>query len=249
MITLTTDRLRVEIFEPGEWTNSGSRFDRAGFISEVVLDGNIHFCANEPKNLVHPCTGGRGLCCEYKADYSGEAEEGTYYPKFGVGLLKKRGTYCFYEQYEVVPFDVQVEQNAAEVIFYTKAKECLGYAAETVKKVSVNGNILTVEVTMKNTGKREIVTEEYCHNFLSIDGMAISPEYRLELPDFGLNSQELRNNRPYPCNYLADDTGISFKQPQIPVSVSNLSMDGYRGVRPFHWELYHSGAGAADRNG
>ena len=62
MITLKSNRLRVRIAEPGEAPNQTHRFDRAGFISEIRLDDRISFCASEPENLSHPCTGGRGLC-------------------------------------------------------------------------------------------------------------------------------------------------------------------------------------------
>ncbi|MGT2910485.1 hypothetical protein ACVR1I_02080 [Streptococcus cameli] len=53
MILLSNERLRVEIAEPGERPNDTLRFDRAGFISDVTLDGDTHFGANEPMNLRH----------------------------------------------------------------------------------------------------------------------------------------------------------------------------------------------------
>ena len=59
MLTLQNDRLRVEIAEPGEAPNTGFRFDRAGFIADVVLDGAHSFCTSEPLNLIHPSSGGR----------------------------------------------------------------------------------------------------------------------------------------------------------------------------------------------
>ncbi|MGQ7408281.1 hypothetical protein [Streptococcus suis] len=61
MIYLTNHRLRVEIAEPGERPNDTFRFDRAGFISNVILDGDTHFCANEPMNLRH-LSSGRTVC-------------------------------------------------------------------------------------------------------------------------------------------------------------------------------------------
>lgn len=100
MILLENDRLRVEISEPGDNPNQTVRFDRAGFISDVTLDGAYHFGANEPSNLAHPSTGGRGFCCEYKANYSGEVEDGEYFPKLGVGLIRREGPYKFFGKYK-----------------------------------------------------------------------------------------------------------------------------------------------------
>ena len=73
MFTLESSRLRLEIAEPGERPNTGFRFDRAGFIADVILDGGMHFGAAEPRNLIHPCSGGRGFCSEYRFDCSNEA--------------------------------------------------------------------------------------------------------------------------------------------------------------------------------
>lgn len=138
MLTLTTDRLRVEISEPGECPNNGFRFDRAAYISEVVLDSERHFCANEPKNLIHPSSSGRGLCCEYGADYSNNVSEGKFYPKLGVGLIKKHAPYCFYEKYkDVEEFPIDILQTSNSIEFKTHAIECAGYAMNATKKLTI----------------------------------------------------------------------------------------------------------------
>ena len=38
-ILLRSDRLKVEIAEPGLFPNVTTRFDRAGFVTQVTLDG------------------------------------------------------------------------------------------------------------------------------------------------------------------------------------------------------------------
>ena len=111
MIFLDNKTLRVEIAEPGEHPNDGVRFDRAGFITEVVLNNEIHFCGNENKNNRHKTTHGRGLCCEFKLDASSEAKIGERYPKIGVGLIlkEKEGRYAFTEDYDIEYFPVETE--------------------------------------------------------------------------------------------------------------------------------------------
>ena len=64
-MVLNSDRLKVEIAEPGIFPADTSRFDWCGFITSINLDGAHEFCAAEPTNLVHPSTGGIGLCNEY----------------------------------------------------------------------------------------------------------------------------------------------------------------------------------------
>ncbi len=49
------DHMTKRLFS-GEDRRPGVRFDRAGFITEVAHERP--FCANEPKNLAHPSTGG-----------------------------------------------------------------------------------------------------------------------------------------------------------------------------------------------
>jgi len=248
MLWLKNERLSVEIAEPGEEPNNGVRFERAGFISQVTLDGNCTFCASEPRNLVHRSSGGRGLCCEYKADYSAQVQDGEWYPKPGVGLLKRNGAYHFSGEYEKKPFLVEVARDEGGqetgATFHTIPVECLGIAVETWKHIYIDGNTLTMEVKARNAGSREITFKEYCHNFLSIDGMAVSPDYRLELPDLtGLEKGMLGNEYPNEGNYLSDGKGISLAQNTLLPSL--LMIRAEEAPRPFHWTMRHKGAGAA----
>ena len=247
MITLSTGRLRVEIAEPGEAPNNGFRFDRTGYISEVVLDGMIHFCASEPKNLVHPPTGGRGLCSELICDLSQEITDG-YYPKFGVGLIPADGTpYVFHRKYQgVIDFPTQFTVKEDEVDFELSPVFSHGYALSEKKSVKVQDNMLTVTYTLENTGEKTIVLSEYCHNFLSIDGMAISPDYHLAFPalkDF--QKLPVIGKGGKPNNLIGDGHGFSFVKADTTVSRTEVSLDGmHTDADIFTWRLFHVGAKA-----
>ena len=89
MIELKSDLLRVFVLEPGEAPNNTFRFNRAGAVAEILHNGRNTFCASEPNHLWHLCSGGRGLMNEFTMDVSGEVGVGEYFPKLGVGLLKK----------------------------------------------------------------------------------------------------------------------------------------------------------------
>lgn len=246
MIALTTQRLRVELAEPNESPNVGFRFDRAAFLSDVVLDGGMHFCAAEPRNLVHPSSGGRGLCCEFDADLSGDVSEGERYPKLGVGLIVKDGAYCFHRAYaDVRAFPVRVAHGADWAEFHTDALPCAGYAVKGFKRVTVADRTVTLEACLENVGDKPLVINEYCHNFLSIDGMAISPDYRLELPLLPeLDGCVIKNDYPNRCNFIARKGGIDFARCEREVSLAALPLRGVSQELPFRWRLSHSGAKA-----
>lgn len=246
MIVLQSQHLRVEIAEPGEHPNDGVRFDRAGFITDVVLNNERHFCANEPKNLAHPSTGGRGLCCEMMLDLSSEASIGERYPKFGVGLILKETDepYCFFGRYQIDYFPVTYTCSATQAEFRTEPLPCMGYALRQHKKITVDGCRLVTEWELENVGEKPVRLEEYCHNFLSIDGMAISPDYVLEVPgveDQGCDAKLYRGNG-HQLNLIGHGRGFTFAQadPSVFEYPAHIDTQG----TPLTWTLSHKGAKA-----
>lgn len=246
MIVLKNECLRVEIAEPGEHPNDGVRFDRAGFITEVVLNNERHFCANEPKNLSHPSTGGRGLCCELMLDLSGEAKVGESYPKFGVGLIKKETDepYVFFGKYQIEHFPVEFTATETQAEFRTAAIPCMGYALKQRKKISVKGNCLTVEYELENVGEKAVAIQEYCHNFLSIDGMAISPDYVLDIPGLEDQGREAKKHRVSGKEMHLVGNGHGFTFAKADPAVFHYSARVETVKAPFGWRLAHKGAKA-----
>ena len=184
MYTLKTDRLRVDVSEPGAAPNTTTRFDRAGFVEEVVLDGTHRFCASEPRNLSHPCSGGRGICNEYITATAEEAAVGEQFMKPGVGLLLKEaeGPYRFMNTYKVTPFNIDITQAGNSLLFVTQPMICGGYALRQIKRLEATDNRLEMSVTLENTGDKEFIANEYCHNFITVNCMTLGPDYKLEFP-------------------------------------------------------------------
>jgi hypothetical protein len=104
VIVIQSDRLKVEIAEPGG-VYQGTRFDWTGFITQVTLDGKHTFCVPESYQPGHG-TGGIGLCNEFgneKPIAYDDAQPGETFPKLGIGLLAQR--HCqlsFHLPYEIV---------------------------------------------------------------------------------------------------------------------------------------------------
>ncbi len=248
MITLSSDRLRVEIAEPGVSPNNKTRFDRAGYISDVILDGGIYFAASEPRNLVHPCSGGRGFCNEFRFDASAEAAIGEYFPKLGVGLIRKEEDkkYIFHRAYkDVLPYPIEYSCTANQAVFVTSPIPCLGYAVRTTKTITVEGNSITTKITLENVGNKEITVNEFCHNFISIDGMAVGSDYELTSPRFPeIKKERLNNRRGFSGSMRGIGRGISFCEfTAIDTDYAVLGCDLEQTV-PFTWRMIHKGARA-----
>ncbi len=239
MMTLKTDRLMIEIADPAQVLAKSSRFEPAGYINEVVLDDKIRFCASEPKNLFHPFTGGRGLCCEYNFDVSQEASRGEYFPKMGVGLIRKPDdkNYIFYEKYDkILPFPVSYRKYGSRVVFKTQALPCMGYALEQEKILEAKENRLTITKYIKNTGEKTISGEEYCHNFLSIDGMALGPDYELKMPQVtGIEKAANILTEGKPSAFWGTDEGITLKEYLAEPSMMYLEKNVISKEAPFTW--------------
>ncbi|MBR6321369.1 MAG: hypothetical protein IKR59_00745 [Lachnospiraceae bacterium] len=178
MFTLEKDRLRVSIAEPNVENNT-CRFNRAGFITSVILDGTYEFCGDE-----HGGTMGAGLCSEITTDViSKDAAVGEKFPKFGVGLLTKidEHPYIFMRTYEVDPFEIRAEAGEDSVTFYTEPRELCGYALREKKTVSIHDNVLAVDYEVENAGSLEFEYSEYCHNFLTLDFEGVRNSYNLNM--------------------------------------------------------------------
>ncbi len=217
MLKIKNERLEVEIAEPGKLYR-GARFDWTGFIVQVILDDRHTFCGMEEK------CGGRGLCNEFgiiEPIGFDEMLPGEQFPKLGVGLLTRPDNeeYAFGRNYQIEPFDIEYSAMPDSVSFTVFPRDCHGYSAQLEKVVSIKNNSLEIKYTLINTGNKPLHTDEYNHNFLSIDGHEIGLDYKFET-SFLLPEE----NIPRPLS--RKNNGISFLEtpwrsfylpvPQVP---------------------------------
>lgn len=244
---LNNERLAVEIAETGDYR--GSRFEWAGFITEIkLLQGNHTFCVDE--SLTPGLgTGGRGLCSEFgirEAIGYGETRPGEPFPKLGIGLLTRpdEAEYQFFRPYVVEPFQMAVERKSPQSLcFTTLPSDCRGYAAWMQKKISLADNRLAIEYTVHNTGKKPFCTEEYCHNFFGIDHQPVGPDYVLKFPFIPSPWSDEKETME---GLTFGETEISWKrQPEKEFYFRLPGFDG--GQYPWLWELMHRPSGAAVR--
>jgi hypothetical protein len=188
---LKNELLTLEIPEPGK-TYTWPRFDWMGMVSQVTYKGRHTFCTTETRNPWRVTKRGIGLCNEFGIEQAvgyADCKPGERFPKIGVGLLLKKSEkrYRFFKNYSIKPFPYSVTRNNDSLIFKAGAAETRGYAVEYVKTILLEKNRFTVDYTLKNTGAKAVNTNEYFHNFVSINHENIGPEYVLKFP-FKLNA-------------------------------------------------------------
>ena len=160
MINLKTNRLNVQILEPGEGENKYERFDRTCCVKQVTLDGKYDFMSGSPERLwPERPTGGMGLVSEIKCDDpSVEAGAGGWFPKFGVGLLYNEDgeKYSIHKGYKAELFDIEQKVGESEASFHVLPRECMGYAIDEKRTVRLECNTLTYFYEFKNVGSRPL---------------------------------------------------------------------------------------------
>lgn len=245
MYYLHSERLQVAVADPAEVRQLTTRFDRTGFITEVILDQSVRFCASEPRNMKSPSSGGRGLCSEFCFDAAREAKAGGYFPKFGVGLLKKTedADFCFHKKYEYVPFEHTAEQvGESEIFFRTLPSLCMGYAVESMRRICVEDNRIIMQTRLSNVGTRVVTFREYCHNFLSLDGMALGPEYTLTLPGGRNMDQRVLERKEGAELFAVHGSIVRPRHASFAPASFQLNGEDICDEVPFVWRLHHDGA-------
>ncbi len=230
-IEIKSTRLAVSLSNPGV-VYAGSRFDWTGFITQITLDEKHRFCVDE--SLIEGCgTGGRGLCNEFGIHEPigyGEARVGEYFPKLGVGLLKKENDkpYDFFKPYAITPYEMDVKSDESRVSFVVRPRPCRGYGVRLQKDIEVKNNGMEIRYTLENTGEKPIDTTEYVHNFVSIDGADIGPHNRLTF-SFDLKGGDV------PDVFRVMGNSIEWKQ--IPDKEFYWRPQGFEGQSLCWWKL------------
>jgi hypothetical protein len=247
-VYLRNELLNVEIGEPGEFY-SGSRFDHSGNIFQVILNNKYSFCSTEKKMVNSAC--GFGLINEFDIDGSAGydmVKPGEHFLKIGVGKLLKEDNkpYDFFYPY---PFDPSVFEidcnNKSQITYVSQSPKINGFQYWYHKMISIEGNLLTINYSLKNTGDRSFSTEEYCHNFLSVDHQDLSENYKLEF-NFELNPNCF-DAFVDPCNdMIIGQSHISFKN----TPANEIFIAALNGKKPFpaSWKLinFNSGVGISE---
>ena len=117
-----------------------------------------------------------------------DGKAGTPFLKIGVGILERTDDkpYHWSTHYKVIePGKWTVQAEADRITFSQSISTGFGYAYEYEKIIHLSADSpeLTIVHKLKNTGKRSIQGNPYCHNFFTLDRQTIGPDYLLKFPN------------------------------------------------------------------
>ncbi len=162
-----------------------SRFDWTGKIVKVKFQNTL-LSSVERTDCHNEDYFGKGFYNEFGIDTAlgfDEAHIGGWFHKIGVGLLKKEGTqYEFYKNYEIDPADFHIISESNRVLISCKSKAVNGYSYLLKKEIELQDSGFTIQYYLENTGEKDIITDEYNHNFTAINKDLTGPNYVLKFP-------------------------------------------------------------------
>jgi hypothetical protein len=217
-------RATIYLPDPVNGYYRGTRFDWSGVIGHLEYNGHNYygpwFTKRDPSVsdfifsgrdiIAGPCSAAMGPVEEFLTDDKAlgydEAKPGGTFIKIGVGVLKKpdNRAYSSYRLYDIVDrgkWSVHPKSDSVEFI-QTIADARSGYAYTYTKTLRLTPGKpeMTIEHTLKNTGKQPIQTSVYDHNFLVLDNQPIGPDFVITVPF------TIRTDHP-PSRDLAEVTG------------------------------------------
>ena len=176
----------LELFIDAPFENyKFSRFDWTGKITKVkfqnILISSVENTSCENENIL-----GKGFYNEFGIDAAlgfNETKIGGWFHKIGIGLLKKEDTcYNFNKSYEIKPADFKIISEPNKLIINCKSANVNGYSYLLKKEIELLDSSFNINYYLKNTGEKDIITNEYVHNFIAINNEEIGSNYILKFP-------------------------------------------------------------------
>jgi hypothetical protein len=178
----------AKVYLPGDGAfYRGTRFDRTGVVAHATYKGTdygqywfssyspyVHdFAWHGGQVTVSPASGAAGPSEEFTAIGYDEAGIGGRFLKIGVGILKRdTDAYDFVHTYPVLNEGTRTSSATKTSVHMThdlSDKETgFGYSYVKTVRLVPGKPQMQIEHILKNTGKKDIVTAVYCHNFLSL---------------------------------------------------------------------------------
>ena len=179
-----------------------TRFDWSGAVYSLQYKGHefygpwydridpkvINWVHQGPEIVSGPCSALMGPVNEFQTPLGwSEAKPGGTFIKIGVGVLRKgEGEYNRYAPYEVLnPGKWTVKKLGDSVEFtqeLTDAASGYGYAYRKVVRLEKGKPVMTIEHSLKNTGRVAIESTVYNHNFVVLDKQAPGPDFTFRAP-------------------------------------------------------------------
>jgi hypothetical protein len=168
-----------------------TRFDWSGVISSLQYASHEYFGVWFPRYDPKINDAITGPAEEFRTNEAGlgyaEAKAGGTFIRIGVGVVRKpqERAYRFANTYEIVDHGQwKVRKGRDRIEFRHILAGEPGYAYDYRKTVRLEKNrpVMTIEHSLKNTGRLPIETVQYNHNFFMIDKLPIGPDVSIRFP-------------------------------------------------------------------
>jgi hypothetical protein len=186
--TLSNGALKLTIYLPDAEKGyyRGTRFDWSGLIGQAEYKGHTFFgswkATHDPTNAEDADGTAEEFGIAGPLGYA-DAKVGDPFVKIGVGVLEKpqEKGYNFMGRYKFLQTGTWKIKTEKELIeFRQELKAPRDYAYQYVKRIALLPDGFIISHQLKNTGTKDIATEQYCHNFVMLDNKPVGPEYRLQ---------------------------------------------------------------------
>ena len=186
-IAISNGPITAQVYPPGKkQLYQGTRFDHAGVVFHVTYKGQDYSTywfdrfvtdpsdeSKYPIGVQHSCCAVSGPVEEFAAVGFDEAGMGGRFLKPGIGIFKRTGDKA--DQFPTLPVLNEGKRGfkaSGDSARFTQDLDDpqSGYGYSYAKTVTlVRGKPqMTISHLLKNTGKKDIVTTVYCHNFLTL---------------------------------------------------------------------------------
>jgi hypothetical protein len=196
-------KAKLYLPDPEKGSYRGTRFDYSGIITSLEYSGHQYFGQwydkHDPK--IHDAITGpveEFLSGDAALGYS-EAKAGGTFVRIGIGTIRKPDEPAFrrFETYEIVDPGKWTTRKGDDWIEFTHVlRSPDGYAYEYTKRLRLipGRPDLTIDHTLKNTGKKMIETDQYNHNFFVIDNQVTGPDISVQFAFDPKPKVELKND-------------------------------------------------------
>ena len=167
----------------------GSRFDWSGVVASLEYKGHNFFGVWFPRYDPKLNDAITGPVEEFRTGDSSpgfaEAKPGETFLKIGVGTLRKPDNkeYSFFRGYDIVDNGKWTVKAGKDQVKFTQVlRGPQGYAYVYTKTVRLAKDKpqLIVEHTLRNTGKRDLSTSVYDHDFFMLDKQTTGPDFTVK---------------------------------------------------------------------
>lgn len=190
---ISNSRVRAKLYLPdaNKGYYRGTRFDWSGVIAGLECDGHSYFGKWFERYYPKLHDAITGPVEEFFTNGAGlgyhEAKPGESFIKIGVGALRKPNepSYSSFNSYDIVDsgnWSVKKGRDWIEFTHHLADTAGYSYTYRKTLRLPKNKAELVLEHSLKNTGRKPILTHAYNHNFFMLDDQPSGPDFVVKFP-------------------------------------------------------------------